>query len=220
MEWDVRNWSLAGNFWMSNKALDVSRSKVLDIGARNGGLSLFLLLNGAEVTCSDLDGPTEKARALHDRYGLSERVDYASVDALQIPYPDEFFDMVTFKSVLGGMRTLENQRRMMSEVYRVLKPGGELWFAENLTGSLFHQLLRRFFVKWGKTWRYLSFREIEELTSPFEPVATARYGFWATFGRNEIWRRRLSRMDWLFDRLTPARWKYIVFAVARKPQKK
>lgn len=220
MEWDVRNWSLAGDFWMTNTKLDVGRCRALDIGARNGGVSLFLLLNGANVICSDLDGPTEKAREIHARYGLSDRVAYARVNALQMPYPDESFDIVTFKSVMGGMRTYQNQLQMVNEICRVLKPGGELWFAENLAGSLLHKLLRRLFVKWGKSWRYLTFREIEELTSPFEDTAMVRYGFWAAFGRSEPWRRRLSKLDRLFDRFTPTRWKYIVFAVSRKPEKR
>jgi ubiquinone/menaquinone biosynthesis C-methylase UbiE len=45
--------------------------------------------------------------------------------AHQLPYPDESFERVMSSLVLHHLNT-DNKRRALSEVYRVLRPGGEL----------------------------------------------------------------------------------------------
>ena len=54
IEWDVKNWSRAIEFWEKDIPENLEGMKVLDIGGRNGGLSLFWALKGADVVCSDV----------------------------------------------------------------------------------------------------------------------------------------------------------------------
>ena len=133
-------------FWLANTSLDLSKYLALDLGSRNGGLSLFLALRGSQVVCSDLNGPSDNVKKLHQKHSVSSLVSYAAVNVTSIPYPDLYFDVVVFKSVLGALQTYPNQTKMMQEIYRVLRPGGELWFAENLVASPLHMLARKLFV--------------------------------------------------------------------------
>lgn len=219
VEWDVRNWSAAPQFWMANTELDLRGTKALEIGSRHGGLSLWLAQQGAEVTCSDLEGPTARARAAHLAGGVAAHVRYAKLDALDLPFDGEF-DLVMFKSVLGSLRASDQadaQRTAILGMHRALRPGGELFFAENLVGSGLHRLLRRHFVPWADHWRYIAVEEMGEWLSPFSSVTYRTVGFSAALGRTERQRALLGTLDRaLLDRLVPESWRYVMIGVARK----
>lgn len=220
MEWDIRSWSPSLDFWSKESSLDMSGINGLEVGSRNGGLSLWLAKKGCRVVCSDVDGPTEKARELHTKYGLTHLIEYSNIDATSIPYDDNYFDVVVFKSVLGSIGCNDNkdaQIRAVDEIYRVLKPGGELFFAENLSASPIHRILRERFVKWGRTWRYVSVDEVSEFLKKFSSVKYFTTGFLAALGRSESQRYFLSALDkYLTNRVVPSKWKYIMIGIAKK----
>jgi SAM-dependent methyltransferase len=219
IEWDIRNWSVALDFWRKHSAHHLSDCLALEVGSRNGGLSLWMALNGARVICSDLRGPAEAAILKHRAQGVSGLVQYESIDAMNIPYTDHF-DVVLFKSVLGTVGRHGGkaaQAKAVSEMHKALKPGGELFFAENLVASPLHMFFRRRCVEWGATWRYVSAAEMHEFLSPFAQVHWRTVGFAGAFGRSEMQRNLLGAVDRAFlDRLVPADWRYIVVGVARK----
>lgn len=218
LEWDVATWCAALDLWKPYLA-GLEDRRVLDIGARNGGLSLFFALCGMQVTCSDLRGPSPEARALHERHGVSEQVRYCALDTTALDLPDEEFDIVCFKSVLGGVgygNRYDRQKQAITEMHRVLRPGGVLLFAENLRGSFLHRCFRQLFVPWARDWRYLAVPELTDLFSGFRSVRTSCHGFAATFGRTERQRSLLHKLDLLLDPVLPDSWKYMVAGVAEK----
>ena len=219
VEWDVRNWAAAPEFWERTTARDLAHVDALELGGRHGGLSLWLAQCGARVTCTDLDGPTDVARRRHRAAGLAGRIRYAHVDATCIPY-DAAFDVVVFKSVLGALRGADRlavQRAAVAGMYRALRPGGELFFAENLTASPAHRFLRKRFVQWGRDWRYVSVEEMLEFLAPFTSVEYRTVGFCGALGRSQRQRRLLGAVDRAgLDRLVPPSWRYIMVGVARK----
>ena len=220
IQWDVRSWGRALSMW-DVWVPEIRGGRVLDIGARDGGISLYWALRGAAVVCSDLVAPTGTARQLHERYGVGGRVTYASVDATRMPFADAQFDVVSFKSVLGGIggtRAYEGQLQAVTEICRVLKPGGRLLFAENTTASALHRLLRRRFVTWAGRWRYLSPQELGDLLACFEDVDLRFTGVLATLGRTERQRGALSTIDTAIERFVPDDWKYIAVGCATRGQ--
>lgn len=220
VEWDTVTWGRAVDFWNTENCPPGKDGGgvVLDIGSRGGGLSLLFSLLGWNVQCTDLNGPKESARSLHERYGTADRVTYRALDALKLDAVGEY-DIICFKSVLGGVGYHENygaQEKMMENIYQALKPGGYVMFAENTTASALHRFFRRRFVPWGRSWRYVSLEEVAALCSRFSDVRMKSFGFLSAFCRGNRQRAFLGTVDTLFDRFLPAGMKYVVSVVARK----
>src|SRR5438552_16058119 len=85
VEWDVRNWSPALDFWLTHTKQSLRGCSALELGSQNGGLSLWLAQHGARVVCSDIGPPNDKAVQQHQAAGVSHLIEYRSIDALQIP---------------------------------------------------------------------------------------------------------------------------------------
>ncbi|MFN0212924.1 MAG: class I SAM-dependent methyltransferase [Saprospiraceae bacterium] len=221
LEWDIPTWARALGFW--EKIIDEQSMQLaygLEIGAHHGGISLFFAKRyGAKMVCTDLNNASEKAKSLHLKYNVGPQIEYITLDATQIPFPENSFDFVVFKSVLGAIGRNdqpEKQQQAIAEIHRVLKPGGILFFAENLQGSTLHRLARRFFVPWGKSWRYLTLNELSKWLSVFEYKNVYSTGFLSAFVPNEGWLK--NQMAGLDNHLSflPKNWKYVAFGFARK----
>jgi len=216
-QWEVRSWSRAYPLWQRTLlALPQERRKALALGERDGGLGLMLADHGFVTVCSDLRGPTDKARELHRTFGRERSITYASIDALAIPFPDNSFDVVVFKSMLGALSTKERQAQAVREMHRVLTPGGVLLFAENLHGTALHRWLRRRLVAWDHYWRYLDPLADADLFAPFAKVDAHTTGLLANLGRSEGQRDLLARVDAVIAPLVPPTCRTIWFGVAVK----
>ncbi len=219
IEWDIANFGYCLDFWGKNIAFDKSKRVCLEIGARSGGLSLWMALKGYNVICTDLNKPSINAYALHEKYKVSDMIKYDAIDVTNIPYSNHF-DIIMFKSVLGGVGRDNNkglQMKAINEIYRALKPGGALLFAENCRGSALHQFLRRKFMNWGQSWRYITIEKMKEFLMPFSYFKYITVGFLGCLGRNEKQRMLLAKMDKImFNNFIPERWKYIIIGVALK----
>ncbi len=218
LQWDVNSWSIAFRFWESQIQFD-KISTTLELGGREGGLSLWIALNETQVVCSDLINTQKTASALHQKFNVSEFVHYQDIDASKIPY-ENHFDLIVFKSIIGGIGRNNNsqiQQQVFQQIHRALKPGGKLLFAENLIASPLHQAFRKRFVKWGDSWRYVSLDELKLFLKDFSSVQIKSNGVLATFGRNEHQRKFLSHLDnYIFNHICPNSWKYIGYGVAVK----
>lgn len=215
--WDVINWQQAICFWEQHLPQRLDGWRGLELGAASGGLSLYLGLKGAEMTCSDLSNPCDRALPLHQKYGL--QVSYQAVDACQLPFADQSLDVVCFKSVLGGIRKNkpdDPKPLIIQEILRVLKPGGLLLFAENLKGTCLNSYFRRKFVPWSQGWEYLDTQTYLYLLQDFQELKTQQTGLLGLLGRNEAQRRLLGHFDQQLPTWLPTDWHYILIALARK----
>jgi ubiquinone/menaquinone biosynthesis C-methylase UbiE len=120
------------------EALDIrSDSKVLDVAAGNGNVSLAAARRWCDVIATDyvpalLDRARERAAA--------ERltIEFREADAEALPFADDSFDVVV--STFGVMFTPDHDRAA-SELVRVSKHGGKIglanWTPESFIGQLF-----------------------------------------------------------------------------------
>ncbi len=218
IRWDIKSWSCILPYWEKQVNWNTVQ-QCLELGGREGGLSLWLALKGKQTVCSDLEDAETRAAALHRNYNVQHLVSYRNIDATHIPYSD-FFDLIVFKSVIGGVGrngAIDKQQQVFREIYKALKPGGKLLFAENLSASPLHRQLRKRFVNWGDSWRYVNLPELHDFLSPFSSFEIKTTGVSATFGRSEGQRKLLASADkLLFNHIAPARWKYIAYGVAQK----
>lgn len=99
--------------------------RVLDLGAGFGALSLYCASLGAEVVAVD---PNELrmqvAVAIAARRGLA--VSALPAQAQSLPLPDESFDLVLANNSLCYIVDRGERSRALSEIRRVLRPGGWL----------------------------------------------------------------------------------------------
>lgn len=216
-QWELRTWSRALPLWQeAMRGIPGRAGEALALGERDGGLSLMLAEHGFSTICSDLNGPTAKAVELHRELGYDPAITYEAIDATAIPKPDNSFDVVVFKSMIGALGTRERQAQAIREMHRVLKPGGVLLFAENLAGTAMHRWLRKRFVAWDHYWRYLRLPADRDLFAPFHRVDLRTTGLLANLGRSEAQRDLLARFDGLLCRAVPPGWHTVVFGVATK----
>lgn len=215
-QWDVRSWSKALSFW-EEKIEWRKINECLELGAKKGGLSLWLALKGKNVVCSDLQNPFAAASALHSNYNVS--IEYKAVDALNLPY-ENHFDLIVIKSILGGIGRNNNkqlQQKVINEIYKALKPDGVFLFAENLSSTRLHQFLKRRFVSWGEYWRYISLTEMKEFLIDFSSYQLKTTGFIAPFGRSEWQRNFLAILDQIvFNQIVKESSRCVVYGIAKK----
>ena len=215
--WDVRTWSKAVLFWEKALGKPEGPLRCLEIGAGPGGPSLWLALQGHDVLCTNWQNTEEQARPLHERYGVSGRIEYTDVDATRIPYENEF-DLIVFKSVIGGVGDRAAQDRAMAGVLRALKPGGRLIFAENLRGTWLHRLGRAIAYRLRRaSWRYVTLSELRPHLAQYSQHELHTTGFAAVFGLTEGQRDALAIADQrVFNRITPGAWQYVSYGTAIK----
>jgi len=219
VQWDVGNWGRAVRMWDRELRGDWAGKRALDMGAGGGGLTLYLCRRGCRVAYCDSKPPRDEARDLFRRYDIVDDIEYCQADVTRLPYGDEQFDLVAFKSLLavasryGGW---ESQVAILTEAHRVLKKSGTLLFAENAYGSRLHAFGRRHFVSWGRELHYPTLDEYRRLLQPFNSVELESFGVLAAFGRREWQRRMLSRVDHLINPIFRENSRYLVYGYARK----
>jgi len=218
--WDIVNWSRALRFWDAHLDFRGESPSCLELGCgAKGSLSLWLALHGNRVVCSDFGGVPEATRRTHERYGISNLVEYADVDARRMTFVNDF-DVVVFKSMLGGISQDlpgADAEHIVRNIYAALRPGGVLLFAENLESTALHAYLRKRFAAGAKGWRYFTRRELESTLAQFGSFESKTFGCLGCFGRSETQRRMLGRLDErVLDRIVPSNWHYIAAIAARK----
>jgi len=110
---------LVDNF--DKEVLPLEKKRVLDIGCGKGGVVIACALKGAEVVGFDPDEcEVNIAVSRAESYSL-ENVSIFQGDADNIPFPDNYFDLVTATSVLEHV---ENLGMVIKEMVRVTKPNG------------------------------------------------------------------------------------------------
>ncbi|MBL4706006.1 MAG: methyltransferase domain-containing protein [Flavobacteriales bacterium] len=215
IQWDIENWSKALPFW--EPFLPAGEGlKVGAFGEREGGLSLWLAQKGFQVECSDFNADMAPAQELHKKHEVDHLVSYSKQDITQSTFEDNHFDVVLFKSVIGALGDKDRQEKAFKELYRVLKPGGLLIFAENTVATKMHEFARKKFNNWGDRWRYIKIDETKEMLSDFSDMKFKSQGLMATFGRNEGQRRAITKMGKPVSKLVPNNWNYILFGACVK----
>ncbi|MFM1878099.1 MAG: hypothetical protein RLZZ241_965 [Bacteroidota bacterium] len=141
---------------------------ILDVATGTGDLALALLRSGAhKIIGLDLaPGMLEIGRKKVQARGLENQVDMVTGDSEALPFTDNSFDAVT---VAFGVRNFENLELGLSEIYRVLKPGGVLAILEtsvpekepfkwgyHLYSRHIMPLFGKLFSKDASAYRYLS----------------------------------------------------------------
>jgi demethylmenaquinone methyltransferase/2-methoxy-6-polyprenyl-1,4-benzoquinol methylase len=167
-------------------------ARVLDLCCGTGDLAFALRkqgtakITGADFSHSMLQLASSKSR---DRTALK----WIEADALQLPFPDESFDLITSAF---GFRNLADYDAGLREMLRVLKPGGEIGILEfsepdGILGQLYKFYFKRVLPRIGalisrtSAYSYLP-ASVERFPSPEEllqrmQMAGFRNASWTPF---------------------------------------
>jgi ubiquinone/menaquinone biosynthesis C-methylase UbiE len=103
--------------------------------------------------------------------GVGDRVEIRHGNALEIPYPDDTFNLVTSSSVMHDIHSDMDKKKALEEVYRVLKPGGTFIALELFRDVRMWSMMLFFSLVWKteRFWRTLF------STSNFKQVKMKKY---------------------------------------------
>jgi SAM-dependent methyltransferase len=127
-----------GGLRASRELLELARirteDRVLDIGAGLAGPARMLASTpGCRVDCLEMSADyCAGAQLLNRLTGLDARITVHRGSALDMPFPDDSFDVAWMQNV--GMN-IADKRRLYAEIFRVLKPGGRFAFQEIAAGN-------------------------------------------------------------------------------------
>jgi ubiquinone/menaquinone biosynthesis C-methylase UbiE len=135
---------------------------VLDVGTGTGVIPLAgLAASGPDVKFVGIDlsdGMLAKASQVAADNGLQPQVEFRKMDAEDLVFEDNSFDAVIS---LYALHHFPNPTRALSEIFRVLKPGGKAVIAVGSSPSLFSiDGVRAGFRRFGSMWRVARGREL------------------------------------------------------------
>ncbi|RVU23505.1 bifunctional demethylmenaquinone methyltransferase/2-methoxy-6-polyprenyl-1,4-benzoquinol methylase UbiE [Sandaracinomonas limnophila] len=128
-KYDFLNHLLSGGIdiiWRK-KAINLIKNKgiksLLDIATGTGDFALEALkINPEKITGVDIsEGMLEVGKKKIQDLGLSHKIELKLGDSEKLDFEDNSFDAI---SVSFGVRNYENLEKGLSDMYRVLKPGG------------------------------------------------------------------------------------------------
>lgn len=105
--------------------------KILDLAGGTGDLTAkFSRLVGesGEVILADInDSMLKVGREKLRNKGLVNNIRYVQANAENLPFPDNYFDLIT---IGFGLRNVTHKDQALASMYRALKPGGRLLVLE------------------------------------------------------------------------------------------
>ena len=119
--------SLGADIWwrrvVTKRIKELSPSKLLDVASGTGDLALSV--QDAIPTCDVI--ATDFCAEMLDHASSRGVKKTLVADALDLPFPDDEFDVV---SVAFGLRNMADYELALTEMRRVLKPGGHLFILD------------------------------------------------------------------------------------------
>jgi demethylmenaquinone methyltransferase/2-methoxy-6-polyprenyl-1,4-benzoquinol methylase len=148
---------------------EIQPGRILDIATGTGDLLLLAarMTSSGEITGADIsEGMLEIAKKKINASPWKKRIKLQVADAESLPYSDGYFDAIT---VAFGVRNFEDLDKGLTELLRVLRPGGRLVVLETsvpgnpIIRRLYHlhsevllPLMGKLFSRDAKAYKYLS----------------------------------------------------------------
>ena len=121
---------------------------ILDIATGTGDFAVAATKSGdVRVTGIDIsEGMLQVGRKKIQRKNLQEKIEFIKADSENLPFENDAFDA----AIVGfGVRNFENLEKGLTEIYRVIKPGGIFYVLEfsKPLATPFKQIYMFYFMK-------------------------------------------------------------------------
>jgi demethylmenaquinone methyltransferase/2-methoxy-6-polyprenyl-1,4-benzoquinol methylase len=122
--------------------------RALDLCCGTGDIALAMRRGGAKVVGLDFSGPMLAVAQKREAQSKLQKVEWIQADALQTPFPNSTFDVIT---IGYGLRNLISWEEGLIEVKRLAKPAGRVLVLdfgrpENICWRVLYLCYLRFFV--------------------------------------------------------------------------
>jgi ubiquinone/menaquinone biosynthesis C-methylase UbiE len=151
--------------------------RLVEVGSGSGRISLALALKGAEVTLVDTsDAALALSRSMFGKKRCSGQ--FVQASAFQLPFTGGTFD-VAWNTGLIEHFLFDDQARILSEMLRVLKPGGTLiTFNPSHRGRIYR--IGKFILEHTNRWPYGREIPIRTLQAHCERIGARLEAEWDT----------------------------------------
>ena len=136
-------WMLVSSLWLKKRVMRSLLNErrwrgdetVLDVGCGRGLVAIEVArrvpngrVHGVDIwQAQDLSGNSPKSIAINAAIaGVRDRLSIDTGDARALPYPNSTFDVVTSMTAIHNIPNAEGRRSAISEIWRVLRPGGQI----------------------------------------------------------------------------------------------
>lgn len=105
-------------------------NRYLDVACGTGDLSVAAAEEHPRISVTGIDfvpEMVEAAKGKVQKKNLADRIKLMQGDALQLPFEDNSFDVA---GIAFGIRNIPNRKRALSEMMRVIVPGGQVMVLE------------------------------------------------------------------------------------------
>lgn len=122
---------------------NAGEAHILDIGCGTGKLAHRLITHHRDARVFGIDLSESMIRASQHRITRGDRVHLSVADSQHLPFEDNAFDYVTCSN---SFHHYPDQFVALSEMRRVLRPGGRLFLTDGYRDNWFGWLIYDFFV--------------------------------------------------------------------------
>jgi SAM-dependent methyltransferase len=108
----------------------IAGRSVLDIGCWQGAESIAIALCGAkEVVGIDIRLDMAKATSLKRQFAPAHDIDFQTMDAAGMAFPDNHFDAVV---TIGSFEHFRDPLKVLEEIRRITRPGGRIYVTSSV----------------------------------------------------------------------------------------
>lgn len=133
------------------KMIPVTQGKILDVGCADGTFTRVILERSKAIKVTAIDVLATSISYAKKRFARSKKLSFRVADAHELPFKDKEFDGVF---CLEALEHVENPKKAISEMYRVLRPGGYTLTLVPSENFLFHYIVWPLWGLWrGKIWK-------------------------------------------------------------------
>lgn len=155
--------------------------RCLEVGAGTGHITRYLAERGLSVVA--LDGSRAMLKVAREALD-DHRVDWQLGHAQALPYDDESFDLCLSVTTL---EFVDDPGQMLSEMYRVLAPGGRMVVATINRQSSWGRTYRRQAKQQDTPFRQARFLSADELVQSLQPFGPVRWNSAVFFPPSGRW---------------------------------
>ena len=113
------------SYYLLNRWKTQEKREFLDLGCGMGRHSILFGKNKFNVSCFDISAEAiKRTKEWAEQENL--QFDYKIGDMIELPYKNEQFDCILCRNVIAHTDT-EGIKKVINEIYRVLKPEGECY---------------------------------------------------------------------------------------------